>query len=345
MIPYVVLLLILVVTLTFSKKNIIFYYISLIIMIFFSGLRSHVGVDYDSYLEIFENIANSYEDNIFNYPFEPLNVVIVKIILIIGFSNQFIFLIYSFITMLGIGYFVKKMSVSKEFSMFIFLTISIYYLSTLNGIRQWVAISMILVSIVNMIEKKHIKSMFFFIIASLFHSSSMIFLIMPFLIKRWPKKILIIIFSLSVVFAKLIFFIIENSKYSIYIKGLNFDQKGSYLFFSLYILVILGLIVFLGYFNQSVNFQKKEIVLINMSILSLFTLIVLNILEIDFLTLMRVNMYFQPQLIILIPLVISKINKSARLSFTYFSLIFCTSYFLSILYFKGEDYMLTPYSF
>jgi len=86
------------------------------------------------------------------------------------------------------------------------------------------------------------------------------------------------------------------------------------------------------------------VVLINMNILSIFEIIIAYILNIDFLTTMRLNMYFQIQLIILLPMMLLKIkNPLSRAILIYSGFCFLFIYYFYILYFKGEIYNLVPY--
>ena len=66
--------------------------------------------------------------------------------------------------------------------------------------------------------------------------------------------------------------------------------------------------------------------------------------NIDFLTIMRVNMYFTIQLIILIPIFFENIqNGNIKNLFILLNIIFFSFYFFYTLYFNGIEYNLTPY--
>ena len=155
MIPYFLLLGYLSIFLIFSKnvKSDLFFYLSFFTLTLFSGLRFDVGVDFMSYHQMFEDFKNG------NALFlvEPANMMIINIINMLSIDYQVIFFIYSVIIMSGVFYFIKKLSPFKELSILLFVTVGIFYFSTFNGIRQWAAISIGLIAIVKLIEKKHIQ--------------------------------------------------------------------------------------------------------------------------------------------------------------------------------------------
>ena len=190
-----------------ETKYDIFYIGCFWIMVLFEGLRFKIGVDFDSYWDTFNDIKSGSVEL-----FEPINIFIVKTTALFGFGNQLIFLIYSLIILCGVFYFVKKVSSSKELSIFIFLTIGIFYLSTFNEVRQWAAISMMLVAIVHLINKKYLVMLLFIVLACLFHVSAIILLGLVLLNRRYSKSILIIAFSCSVLMSTLCMFIIQNSR-------------------------------------------------------------------------------------------------------------------------------------
>ena len=136
----------------------------------------------------------------------------------------------------------------------------------------------------------------------------------------------------------------NNTKYSIYIDLIRFDSQGNPLLLMIYISVLIYMLLFFKYFNKNSILSTSEIVLLNMNLLSILVLILGYIIKIDFLTLMRVNMYFQIQLIILIPMVINKLkNVKIRFMLMYLGIIFLFFYFFITIYSNGVIYNLVPY--
>ena len=342
MIPYFLLLGYLSIFLIFSKnvKSDLFFYLSFFTLTLFSGLRFDVGVDFMFYNQMFEDFKN---DSAL-FLFEPANMMIINIINMLSIDYQVIFFIYSVIIMFGVFYFIKKLSPLKELSILLFVTVGIFYFSTFNGIRQWAAISIGLIAIVKLIEKKHIQFLILVILATLFHLSALLLFIFIFFKIRFSKFYLIGIFLASIISIKFFIFLINNTKYSIYLDLLRFDSQGNSLLLMIYILALVYTLLFFKYFNKNNILNTSEIVLLNMNLMSILVLIIGYIMKIDFLTLMRVNMYFQIQLIIFIPMMIYKLkNQQIRFMLIYLGIVFLFSYFFVTIYKNGIIYNLVPY--
>ena len=143
---------------------------------------------------------------------------------------------------------------------------------------------------------------------------------------------------------KFFIFLINNTKYSIYLDLLRFDSQGNSLLLMIYISVLVYTLLFFKYFNKNSILNTSEIVLLNMNLMSILVLIIGYIMKIDFLTLMRVNMYFQIQLIIFIPMMIYKLkNQQIRFMLIYLGIVFLFSYFFVTIYKNGIIYNLVPY--
>lgn len=318
----------------------VFYYLAFLLLTFFAGLRVDVGVDFDSYDQMFSLIRM--DDAPFS--FEPLNILIINTVVNLGLGNQFIFIIYSLVIMTGVMVFIKKLSPSKELSLIIFMTIGIFYLSTLNGIRQWAAISMTLIAIVKLLDKKYFQTGFAVVAAVLFHFTAIILVLLPLLLFRWRLKYVVLSIIFCLFFADIFLYIIQNSQYFIYLDGLVFKQEGNPLFISGYLIFVVYSLVSLGYFSDSTQLSRTHVFLLNMNLASLFILSVGVVMKIDFLTLMRANSYFQLQLIVLIPVLLFKIkNIYFRSAGVYLCGLFCISYFLYTLLINGYNYQLVPY--
>lgn len=319
-----------------------FFVLSFLLLLALSGFRFDVGTDYMMYNHRFTLILTNSQP--FNYAI--LNMYLIRGFQALGLTNQAIFLCYSGIILFGIYYFIEKLSYAKEISALLFLSIGIFYFSTMNEIREWVAVSLSLISVVHLVKKKYIKAIFFTIIGILFHFSAIIFLfILPFLAKRYTKYniglMLIGIFSI----ATLIPIVLAYTPYNMYLTTLRFADHSSQLFVALYCVVLIFFLIYFKYFNHKYNMDRGLIILLNMNILSILILLIGYELNIDFLSVMRVNMYFEMQLIILIPLFLVNLNNSKFKQLVFISIIlFCTSYFFYLVAFKGEMYKLVPYN-
>ena len=340
--PYFLLLGCTVVFLTFSKmvKTDLFFYLSFVILVLFAGLRFDVGADFMTYSGMFVEFKNEKAP----FLFEPANMFIINIVNTLDINHQAIFLIYSLISMSAVFYFIKKLSPSKELSILLFVTIGIFYFSTFNIIRQWAAISLMLIAIVKLIDAKHIQFVLFIILASLFHLSALILFVVVFFKIRFKFFYLIALLFGSMLVMELLLFIINSSKYAMYLNGVKFDQKGNPLLLLIYISILVYIPCFLGYFSRKKILNTQETVLLNMNIMSILFLILGYQLNIDFLSLMRVNMYFQIQLIVLIPMMMNKIkNQKINFMLKYLVFVFLFFYYFYTVYNNGVIYNLVPY--
>lgn len=318
------------------------YYLLIVffILYIFSAIRFDVGVDFMAYYES----LNNFKYGTSSFQFEPMNMLIINLINYFEFNYQIFLLIYSFLSLVGIYYFINKLSKYKKLSIFIFFTIGIYYFSTFNLLRQSVAVSLLLIGVVKLIEGKDKQFFVLLFFASSFHLSSIIGIVYYFFRIRLSifnyLLIIIILGGLSELFLYLITF----TKYVVYLEHLRFSEQPNPGIFLLFIIFSLFIPIFLGYFRKNKFLELKEVVLVNMNLFSLLIILIGYKMGIDFSMIMRLNIYFQYQLIILIPIVIYSFqNKYFRFILNYSLLVFCTYYYFSMLFINGMDYKLIPY--
>jgi hypothetical protein len=321
----------------FITRNKYLFHLSVIIAILFSGLRFDVGVDYNSYVDLFKTLRDT--DITIH---EPLTIVITRIGGLVGESDGIIFLLYAMITISCVVFFVVNFSPFIELSLFLFLVVPIYYLSTFNGVRQWAAIAMVSVSMVFFLEKKYFKTFFSILFASMFHMSAFIMLLIPFFKYRYSiKKLLIFILS-SAFLSKSILEIIVMTPYGIYLWGMRFEGQWSMLM-PIYIGMLFYLPYRLHYFDKNTLIDSKVILMCNMCLASAYILFIGYILKIDFLTIMRINSYFIIQMVIIVPMQL-KDNLSKFIKLKYVLVLTTPLIYLAYtLFVNGDLYVLTPY--
>lgn len=161
--------------------------VTILLLSIVAGIRYGIGTDYlKVYYPYFLEIksGSTWDSNRIEIGYYLLN----KIVVLINGSFPLVMLITSFITnyffIKGILNFKDKISVTVAMFVYLFL----YYLQTYNLIRQYIACSIIFFSIKFLMEKNIKKFVIFVLIASLFHKTAMIFLIVPFLIKIYAYK-------------------------------------------------------------------------------------------------------------------------------------------------------------
>lgn len=322
-----------------------FFYFAFFYLVFFGGSRLNVGVDYESYNMLFDRL---YESN--GLPLtEPFTYFIIKAVKGAGFSNSVIFLIYSFVTIIGIYKLIKLSPdrTSKALSFFIFLTFPIYFLASLNQIRQWAAIGVSCYSLYYLIEGKRNKFLLSVLIAACFHLSALFILTYVFFAKRFNfYRVVFFILSLLIV-SKLAFNFIEYTPYSMYLMedGLRFEG-GNYTALYVYLMVMILFIVKLNYFNNNDQITLLNVILGNMSLCSIAVISTGLFLSVDFLTIMRLNAYLIINLILVIPVLIKQTKRRGYENALIFLIIlFGLLYCFYTLIFNGAANKLVPYNF
>ena len=85
-------------------------------------------------------------------------------------------------------WFLKKESINSSLSMFVYLTISIFFLESLSTIRFHLALSIILLSTHYLNKKKYVKFLILYILAINCHKAALIGIIFPFLFLYSPNR-------------------------------------------------------------------------------------------------------------------------------------------------------------
>lgn len=233
----------------------------IIILTLFLGLRGpKVGLDMINYYKFFVAAKNSTIEYLyFHYDFELGFKMLTKFISFIFYDFRFYVFVISILSMIGIYNFIKNYSRNYFASIFLFITFNyfIYYTCTL---RQCLAISILLCAFPLLLAKDK-KSLLWYIatvmIASLFHKTALVFLILPVFkhIKFTTNKIFRFM-SLCIVL-----FIIKNPILNIiteliYSQYLDYrDTSGSgYTMLLLIFLIIVGVCLI----NKKFDINKNE---------------------------------------------------------------------------------------
>lgn len=163
-------------TLTFKLDSKLDYnhYIALIAISFVVGFRYYVGNDWEGYRAFFEYLKIG---NIV-YNVEVGFLLLNEIIVFIGGSYEWMFFVSAFIAWL----FIFKSIDNKLLPLLLFfLFVDEYFFWSMNGVRQFIAISIFIYSTQFIISNKIYFYIFFIIIASLFHLSALLLIPLYFL--------------------------------------------------------------------------------------------------------------------------------------------------------------------
>ncbi|WP_169447646.1 EpsG family protein [Paenibacillus daejeonensis] len=291
-----------------------------------SGLRgSNIGTDTWNYLRGFRNIATTSFNNVFSLErWEPGYLIINKLSSIISYNEQVILIVTSFLSLAGVGYFIYKNSTNVVFSLYLFVSLYLYLFS-FNGIRQAIAISIIAIGFHYIINRKLIRYIVVVALASLFHQTSILLLVLYFIYGlRANIKVLALLASVfAVVWAildRLILVVIRNSNTLSYLEsGQLFEGSG--LLFPLISASILFLLVYIK-FSESIRDKDLDFFII-LTLLSLFN----NLLSLEIALFVRFSYFFMVFYILAIPYSLRLIKKKEkRIILSYTTIILTLSY-------------------
>lgn len=250
----------------YNKSNSkIFLVLSFSIPMLIGGLRYKVGTDYELYLMLYNN--NSKVD----WGFQIINYI-AKL-----FNNpQILFFIYNFLTLFFVFKGMKNIKQSYR-SLAYFCFLFIFYTSSFNIMRQMLAVSIIFYAYKYIDEKNFKKYCFWVFIATCFHNTAALCLLLYFLINTKNKKIvfwymLILIFivlnyeSLIILLGKIPFL----SKFVRYQEYTGKQSFNNYSFYFEFIVTIYMLIFYKRLINKNQSNQNYIFMAI-ISLILMFT--------------------------------------------------------------------------
>ena len=237
-----------------DKKSKRILFLIYILLFLFIGLRNiNIGTDTSTYVAMFFNR---------DYSFSNIEIIVPLIAKLVHiFTNKyFVYLtILSAISIYGIYYNSKKYKFDTEYFLLLYIT-SFCYLYSTSAVRFFCAFSIILIAFNYMIKKEDFKVIIMIIIASMFHTSALIFLPAYYFTKIKFSNINIILMSFLLIILILVNFIFGFdfmfsigvfSKYA-YIMD-NQNSIGG-----LSVLMNVGVLLFSLVYYKSINIYKKE---------------------------------------------------------------------------------------
>jgi len=227
-------------------KNKYFYFLVVSFLFFFIGFRDQIGCDWDAYLRNFNNVSiSNWEDFTFNKSsnFFEIGYTAVSKLISYKFNFNYLILVISIFFTIPLFYFcfiLKRTYLS--------LLISYPYFIVVVGmgpLRQSAAIGFVMLSLILMLKSKFNLVYIFSIIASLFHSSAILFTSFVFLnLNKLRKKqykvflisiftlgiILLLIYNFDSIYLKLTYYLknYKNASSAIFVWFLNFPPMILY---------------------------------------------------------------------------------------------------------------------
>ncbi|WP_411686487.1 EpsG family protein [Acinetobacter pseudolwoffii] len=301
------------------RNQSIYLLCSYLILLFLSAFRDiSVGTDTESYENIFYQIVSN---NDYLLSIEPGWIFLNKAVDYMGFDFRGILVISSFLTLSLIFLTVKKYSFNPMFSIALFYLLYFYFIS-FNISRQLLAVSIVLISTVLILNNKKISSFCLILLASFFHQSALIALILYFYIFISNKKPFIITgIIVSMIFgifgANIITQVVGYTEYSYYIENYeNNSVLGKTFLLILFNMFFIYLTLCLKEYSNEFKIFYIFILILNMTILIPFG--------------SRFVLYFSIYQILFFPYFINKISGTRN--FKIFSIFIVTLYSFIIFF-------------
>ena len=348
MILYYIILLLSTILLYFSRievyenngktKQKILIVLALLVLVIPAGFRWNVGTDFEMYNLFFEKYKSRF---VLDLQIEPMfklfcflpgqifNTSLVTFILIAVYTYGLVFK------------FCKKNCKFYELAMFLYLCMGFYF-SSLNIVRQWMAIPAMLLSYNYISEKKYYKAILFFLLSYLCHYTSILLLPIIFfltVIKKEKTRILILLLSIFIfLFSNKIISIIQMflleisflSKYAYYFSKAN-SMNASFILPAICLIIY---VYYLLFYKVTISKDKKIIeefdnkikIYVNVLIFAfMFTLLGTRIDIFE-----RMSHYFFPIVIVIIPMIIEKLKITNNKK-----IIFCAVLLLGLAFFTN----------
>lgn len=280
-------------------------------MFFISAIRYDVGTDYDKrYMADYYTLAEGKNVGNLEIGFKAIDYIC----LFFTQEPYLLFVVTSLIILAIIFEVIYKKSSNKILSIIIFFLCG-YFFGTLNLIRQYIAMALVLLGYQFLMDKNQKKAYIGFVICAILaffmHSSSIVCFIMLFLTQKnicnikivLPLSILILILNQNIM--TILTPIIKNTRFKVYLTGTYAQSELSVLQIVENLLVYVWMSI-IYYFQKKKNMEikKEEIILLNIQGIS-FLLTVAGVIHSQF---MRMAIYFGIFQILSIPYFFNMMN-------------------------------------
>lgn len=165
--------------------------------IVWAGFRTDIFGDTAVYRQNFINAPNTF-NQIFQYVSEfdkdkGFRVITAFIKVVFGNSDIFYFILLATIQMLIIAFIYRKYSCNYWLSIFLFIASTDYMSFAHNGLRQFMAVTIMMVGFPLLLKKKYVPLIILILLAATMHASALLMLPIVFIVqgKAWNKRTLI----------------------------------------------------------------------------------------------------------------------------------------------------------
>lgn len=318
----------------FKRRALRCYPLALVFIGFVIGMRAlSVGPDTSTYAYVFQNILHyDLRTLLINKPIDLESGFLVLSWLVGNISHEVtvLFFVVGLFNMGCIGFWIYKKIERPYLGLLLYVCCFLTFF--LTGVRQTVALSIVLIASLQLENKKYIRFVILVAIASLFHQTALVGLLyIPLNLlnsrvkQRWVYLMVIIIgfFALLAVrytaFARIIL-LVANTRYSDF-KVLNSGIPLTYTF----MLVMLGFlgVVFSRVYGNEIDYDEQSDYIFMVTAIPIMALVSVNG------SIMRIAMYFSMYLISWVPKLFNLMKEKSTRRISYiFAVIVLTCMFI-----------------
>jgi len=317
-------------------------FVSLLIagVVLFAGVRWYVGADFQSYVQIIDHLNGGQFVAV-----ETGFKAIVSLVNSLSLGTSTVFLIMSAITVGGYAFFFRHNTKNFALAIFLYIFVPIYFLSSLNMVRQAAAMGLFLVAITHQDHRRPILALVFVLLAVSLHKTALLFVPLIYLrsvpLKLWHYITLLVIFlSISPLLPSLITNFGFSPVYTTYAYSTDNAQRSSLLSFVPVVFFFLYLAYKkLGAFRGGGLSQSTETMVFLYCLLTLATLVV----PIRADVILRLAYFGLPFLIIAVDEGLVAMHLRLRRSLMAGIVGGAVLYFVVTIMLNGERYNLVPY--
>jgi len=289
-----------------------YFYASFLMLLLFGVLRFDVGTDFMPYYRFFN--SGSYFDGRFEIGYSTLNYLTAQVFS----SSQAIFIVTHTIIMVLAYLSINKYSLDKKFSILLFV-FGFFFFDAMNGIRQYIAVLICLYGHGYLLDRKMTKFIITTMIATTFHYSALITLILiplrKYKLTKWNVGFMYVAVLLFNIFYqpiinyifKIIDLIPYMPRYSIYQTYLANDVDVTS---KPYDFIVYSLILILSYLaSKNISGRNTHY---NLYFNSLVVSIFLKGIALKFNFIDRVGIYFSIYIILFIPIIFEALKSKEK---------------------------------
>lgn len=274
-----------------------------ILLVIVAALRGNYTIDMGRYAINFSRIANTSWPQVLLEEYHRGLYVFVKILSYLSSDTQFIYGVLASVFSVAVGMLIYQNSTDPTLSYFILIPMG-YFAFTLTGIAQGIAMALIIFAYLAIAKNKWILSIFLILLASTFHTSAIVGLILVILYRTKVHRYTALIFGL-------VYALIYLNRYSLgawLIEFVGYREyaveisEGGIAELAIYLLIIAATVVFC---NRDLELSRRDrfpfLVCVCGALLFTFVPVLTEF--------FRVALYFNVFTIILLPFVIERIQQ------------------------------------